>query len=103
MLCFFTLPSAKGQDSSGGRGANASTNYEALWKQATEWQKKELPQSMQAVVLDIYKNAERERNIPQLLRAGLTLMASREDVSPDSIWIDAQRFESLSEQLNNSS
>lgn len=68
-------------------------NYDRLWQKVEEMQRKDLPQSVIAEARRIYDKAGAERNVPQMMKAYLTMMSCRESISPDSAATDMQRLE----------
>lgn len=68
-------------------------NYDRLWQRVEEMQRKDLPRSVIAEARRIYGKAEAERNVPQMMKAYLTMMSFRESLSPDSVAVDMQGLE----------
>ena len=79
MLCFPALLEAQ--------------TYGRMWQKVEELQRKDLPQSVVAEARRIYGKAEAERNVPQMMKAYLTMMACRGSISPDSVATDMQGLE----------
>ena len=59
-LVFFTMLLAMNMDAQTSKNNKKKTmdNYEELWKQIEEYQKKDQPRSAEKVVLEIYDKAE---------------------------------------------
>ena len=62
--------------------------YNQLWKNVEQMEKKDLPKSVIAEAQRIYDKAKKERNVPQMMKAYLTMMNYRGQISPDSISVD---------------
>lgn len=77
LLFFIVLVQAKAQ----------SNSYDALWKEVDVCIEKDLPELAAQKASRIYKLAQREQNVPQMLKAWLTLMNQHEMRTPDS-WND---------------
>ena len=56
-------------------------------------EKKDLPKSVIAEAQRIYDKAKKERNVPQMMKAYLTMMNYRRQISPDSISVDIKGLE----------
>ncbi len=56
-------------------------------------EKKDLPKSVIAEAQRIYDKAKKERNVPQMMKAYLTMMNYRGQISPDSISVDIKGLE----------
>jgi len=63
-------------------------SYDQLWKQVEIQAKKDLPKSAIVETRKIFKKAEAEKNVPQMMKAYLTMMAYRGEIAPDSIEVD---------------
>lgn len=61
-----------------------NNRYDALWKEVDVCIEKDLPESAAQKASQIYKLAQREQNVPQMLKAWLTLMGQHEMRNPDS-------------------
>lgn len=72
--------------------------YNQLWKRVEQMEKKDLPKSVIAEAEKIYAKAKSERNVPQMLKAYLTMMVNRGDISPDSISMDIIGLEEWASQ-----
>lgn len=81
--------------------AKAQSSYDKLWKVVESYQSKDLPQSVLKQTDLIYRKAEKEQNFPQMLKAAMTRMAFREQLSPDSFKVDAQQMEEWLKQVKN--
>lgn len=68
-------------------------SYRTLWKEVEVLEKKDYPESAIKKTDAIYRKALGERNLPQMMRACLTLMKQRDRISPDSFYVDIQRME----------
>ena len=73
-------------------------SYETLWKQVEEYNQKGLPQSATDASKKIYAKAEKEGNIPQMMKAYLTAMTFRGEISPDSMTVDMEKLETWAEE-----
>ena len=71
--------------------SNAQT-YQSLWKSVEEFEKKDLPKSALGVVQKIYDKAEKEQQVPQMMKAFLTGMGYRHRISRDSLKVDKERL-----------
>ena len=67
--------------------------YKQLWQRVEEIEKKNMPRSVIDEAKVIYDKAQHEKNIPQMMRAYLTMMAYRGEISPDSIEPDIKGLE----------
>lgn len=67
--------------------------YKQLWQRVEEMEKKNLPRSVIEDAKIIYDKAQYEKNIPQMMRAYLTMMVYRGEISPDSIEPDIKGLE----------
>ena len=63
-------------------------SYNRLWKQVEEQEKKDLPKSVIAEAQKIFEKAKAEKNVPQMMKAYLTMMTYRGEIAPDSIEVD---------------
>lgn len=68
-------------------------SYETLWKKVEELEKKDLPQSVVEAARNIYVKAEQKKDVPQMMKAFLTMTTYRGTVSPDSLQIDLRKLE----------
>ena len=68
-------------------------SYETLWKSIEQMEKKDLPKSVLAKAEMIFAKAKTERNVSQMMKAYLTMMAWRGNISPDSIAMDIEELE----------
>ncbi len=68
-------------------------SYGNLWKKVEELEKKDLPLSVIETANSIYVKAEKEKNVPQMMKAFLTMTAYRGAVSPDSLQVDMRKLE----------
>ena len=67
--------------------------YSALWKQAEQMEKEDLPRSQYDVLMKIVKKADRERNYGQLLKAELKGAQVMTSIAPDSLLPAVERME----------
>ena len=67
--------------------------YDVLWGEVAHLQEKGQPKSAIEVAEKIYKRAEKENNFGQQLKAGLSIMAMRQDISTDSVVVDVKKLE----------
>ena len=67
--------------------------YDQLWKNVEQMKQKDLPKSVIAEAQRIYDKAKKERNVPQMMKAYLTMMDSRGSITPDSIPVDVKGLE----------
>ena len=67
--------------------------YNQLWKNVEQMEKQDLPKSVIAKAGEIYVKAKKERNVPQMMKAYLTMMRWRGNISPDSIPVDVKGLE----------
>ena len=74
-------------------GTMQAQTYERQWKKVEELEKKDLPKSVVEAAQTIYIKAEKEKNVPQMMKAFLTMMAYRNEISPDSLQVDLQKME----------
>ena len=68
-------------------------SYDVLWKNVEQMEKKDLPKSVIAEAQRIYDKAKTERDVPQMMKAYLTMMTWRGNISPDSLAVDIQGLE----------
>lgn len=69
-------------------------NYDQMWKNVEELtQVKDLPQSALKEVQHIYDRAKAEQNVPQMMKAYLSLMNIRGNLTPDSLQVDIEGLE----------
>ncbi len=68
-------------------------SYAVLWKNVEQMEKKDLPKSVIDESRRIYDKAKAERNVPQMMKAYLTMMTWRGNISPDSLTMDIQGLE----------
>ena len=68
-------------------------SYDKLWKQVEQAQKKSLPQTVIKLTGEIYRKAEKEKNAPQMLKATVCRDAYREQLTPDSLYVDLKKLE----------
>lgn len=67
--------------------------YNQLWENVKAFQENDLPKSEIAEAKKIFAKANSERNVPQMMKAYLTMMACRGNISPDSISVDIKGLE----------
>ena len=68
-------------------------SYDVLWKNVGQMEQKDLPKSVIVEARRIYDKAKAERNVPQMMKAYLTMMTWRGNISPDSLAVDIQGLE----------
>lgn len=68
-------------------------SYNKLWKQVEELEKKDLPKSVIAGAKKIYEKAKDDKNVPQMMKAYLTMMTYRKEISLDSLDTDLKYLE----------
>ena len=73
-------------------------SYDVLWKNVEQMEKKDLPKSVIAEAQRIYDKAKTERDVPQMMKAYLTMMTWRGNISPDSLAVDIQGLEAWAEE-----
>ena len=64
--------------------------YDTMWKQVEDLQKKDLVESVIGAVDGIYRKAEAERNLPQLMKAFLVRSSYKIALTPDSLEAERQ-------------
>ena len=67
--------------------------YDQLWKRVQQMEQKDLPKSVIAEAQAIYQKAKAEQNVPQMMKAYLTMMVYRKSISPDSLAVDVKGLE----------
>ena len=67
--------------------------YDQLWKRVQQMEQKDLPKSVIAEAQSIYLKAKAEHNVPQMMKAYLTMMVYRKSISPDSLAVDVKGLE----------
>lgn len=75
--------------------------YDAMWKNVEMWQKKDLPKSAWMEARKVYEKAERERNVPQMIKAFWMSMELRATFSDDSLTIDKKKLLEWAEHTEN--
>jgi hypothetical protein len=60
-------------------------SYSALWKQASEAEKKDLPKTQYEVLQKIVNKADKEHQYGQLLKAELMAAQGTAEIAPDSL------------------
>ena len=71
--------------------------YSQLWKNVEQMEQKDMPKSVIAEAEKIYEKAKQERNVPQMMKAYLTMMTYRGNITPDSIPVDIKGLEEWAE------
>lgn len=74
-------------------GVMQAQSYEHLWQRVEQLEKDDLPKSVVEAARTIYVKAEKEKNVPQMMKAFLTMTVYREVVSPDSLQVDVRKLE----------
>ena len=72
--------------------------YNQLWKNVEQMEKNDLPKSVIAEAEKIYAKAKAERNVPQMMKAYLTMMAGRRSIAPDSLAVDIKGLEAWAQE-----
>lgn len=72
--------------------------YEALWKNVEELEKKDLPKSVIEKVELIYRKASAERNLPQMMKAFLVRSECQVRLVPDSVETEIMRLEAWAQE-----
>ena len=62
--------------------------YNQLWKNVEQMEQKDMPKSVIAEAEKIYAKAKAERNVPQMMKAYLMMMACRGNINPDRYFPD---------------
>ena len=75
--------------------------YSSLWKQVSDAEEKDLPQTEQAALLKIVEKAEAEKQYGELLKAELQYARSQGSVSTDSLAPALQRLKEREQQADN--
>ncbi len=65
-------------------------NYDKQWEKVMTSIEKSLPKSAWKQAETIYKQAEKEQNVAQMMKAYLVMMSCREEISPDSFYVDVK-------------
>ena len=73
--------------------AMQAQTYDQLWKRVEQMEQKDLPKYVITEAQEIYRKAKKERNVPQMMKAYLTMMACRKNISPDSLAVDIKGLE----------
>lgn len=76
-------------------------SYNSLWKQVEQAQKKSLPQTVVKLTGQIYRKAEQEKNVPQMLKAYLCREAYQERLTPDSLYVNLRNLENWAKSEQN--
>lgn len=77
-------------------GMMQAQGYERLWQRVKQLEKEDLPKSVVEAAQGIYIKAEKEKNVPQMMKAFLTMSVYREIVSPDSLQVDTHKLKEWS-------
>ena len=67
--------------------------YDQLWIRVQQMEQKDLPKSVIVEAQSIYLKAKAEHNVPQMMKAYLTMMVYRKSISPDSLAVDVKGLE----------
>lgn len=70
----------------------SAQNYERQWKKVEQAMRDDQPRTVVSESRRLYEMAEQHNNLPQMLRAYLTFMQYRGELSPDSIAIDKAKL-----------
>lgn len=74
-------------------GVMQAQSFERLWQRVEQLEKDDLPKSVVEAAQAIYVKAEKEKNVPQMMKAFLTMTVYRETISPDSLQVDVRKLE----------
>lgn len=75
-------------------GGNAcAQSFDKLWRSVKEAGKLDLPQTVLQHLDAIYRKGEKEKNLPQMLKATVWRMHYRQNLTPDSLYTDIGRLE----------
>ena len=77
--------------------AMQAQTFGELWKNVEEMEQKDLPKSVISEAQRIYDKAKSECNVPQMMKAYLTMMTCRGSIAPDSIPVDVKGLEEWAE------
>lgn len=72
--------------------------YDNLWKELEVLERKDLPKSVISEAMKIYDKAKAEQNVPQMMKAYLTVMQYRSLLTPDSLKVDMNGLEQWASQ-----
>ncbi len=67
--------------------------FDQLWKQVEQAQEKDLPQTAIKLADQIYRKGEREKNVPQMLKAYITRSSFQNNQTPDSFYVNLKDLE----------
>ena len=73
-------------------------DYDKLWKEVEILQKKDLPKSVIQKVNVIYAKAQKEKNLPQLMKAQLIRASQQAKLTPDSAEVEINRLKAWAEK-----
>lgn len=76
-----------------GLPALRAQSYDKLWKQVEQARKKSLPQTVIKLTDEIYRKAEKEKNVPQMLKAAVCRDTYQESLTPDSLYTNLKNME----------
>ena len=65
-------------------------SYKKMWKEVEAFEKKDLPKSVLESARAIYQKAKAEQDAPQMMKAYLTMMNTRYQITPDSLETDIE-------------
>lgn len=68
-------------------------SYKTMWKSVEAFQKKDQLRSVAEVAVAIYRKAEAEKKVPQMMKAYLTGMDARARIAPDSLTVDMEALQ----------
>lgn len=72
-------------------------SYDSLWKQVSEAEKQDLPQTQMTVLEKIIDKAGKEKNYGQLIKARLKHCQAMVEISPDSLQSAVERLKQQTE------
>ncbi|NLZ72449.1 MAG: hypothetical protein GX905_01310, partial [Bacteroidales bacterium] len=76
-------------------------SYKSLWKRVEEAEKKNLPKTVMQYTQEIFNKAEKENNIGQLYKAGVSYFNMQLQIEPDSLISMIVRGEQRLQQIDN--
>lgn len=76
-------------------------SFEKLWKQVEQAQKKSLPKTVVKLSDEIFRKGEREKNVPQMLKAYTYRSMYQNILTPDSFYVGLRRLEQWAEHEQN--
>lgn len=68
-------------------------NFDELWKKVDEASKLNLPQTVLKLTEEIFRKGEKEKELPQMLKAAVWRMSYRQGLTLDSLYADVNKLE----------